>query len=256
MEISVGIRKYKDYTSNVVAYVEGSDPVLKNEYVLFGSHHDHVGAREGRIYNGADDNGSGTVAMLELAQAVMLEKPRRSVIFVWHTAEEKGLWGSNYFVANSPVPVEKMSAELNMDMLCRNDPDSIYLIGSNKLSTDLDAAIHSMNDKHIHLNLDYKYEATDHPDMFFFRSDQYTYIRYGIPSVWFFCGTTEDYHQETDTIEKVDFKKMERVTKLVYLTALEIANKEHMLPLDIHPEVKTRGKHNLKVNWKKRPPKK
>ena len=111
-------------------------------------------------------------------------------------------------MAHSPVPVEEMSAEINMDMLCRNDPNSIYLIGSNKLSTKLDASIHAMNDKYIHLNLDYKYEDPGHPERFFFRSDQYPYIRYGIPSVWFFCGTTEDYHQETDTEDRVDYEKM------------------------------------------------
>ncbi len=251
LEISVGVHRRKGHTNNVVAFLEGSDPQLKEEYVLFGSHHDHIGTREGKIYNGADDNGSGTVAMLELAQAMVIERPKRSVIFVWHTGEEKGLWGAYYFVENSPVPVEKMSAELNMDMLCRNDPESIYLIGSNKLSTELDAAIHAMNDKNIHLTLDYKYEDPGHPDRFFFRSDQYPYIRYGIPAVWFFCGTTEDYHQETDTIDRADFKKMERVTKLVYLTALEIGNKAEVLKLDIHPEVTTRGKHNTKINWRK-----
>lgn len=251
LEISVGVQRRKGHTNNVVAFLEGSDPQLKEEYVLFGSHHDHIGTREGKILNGADDNGSGTVAMLELAQAMVIERPKRSVIFVWHTGEEKGLWGANYFVENSPVPVEKMSAELNMDMLCRNDPESIYLIGSNKLSTELDAAIHAVNDKNIHLTLDYKYEDSGHPDRFFFRSDQYPYIRYGIPAVWFFCGTTEDYHQETDTIDRADFKKMERVTKLVYLTAHEIGNKDEILKLDIHPEVTTRGKHNTKINWRK-----
>lgn len=249
IEISLGVNKRKGYTYNVVAFLEGSDPQLKDEYVLFGSHHDHNGAREGKVYNGADDNGSGTVAMLELAQAMVEERPKRSVIFVWHTGEEKGLWGAHHFVAHSPVPVEKMSAELNMDMLCRNDPNSLYLIGSNKLSSELDAAIHDMNDKYIHLNLDYKYEDPTHPDRFFYRSDQYAYIRYGIPGVWFFCGTTEDYHQETDTIDRVDFEKMEKVTKLVYLTAYEIGNKDEMLKLDIHPEITTRGKHNTKINW-------
>jgi len=250
VDISIQLDRRKGATYNVVAYLEGKDPVLRNEYVLFGSHHDHIGAREGRIYNGADDNGSGTVAMLELAQAMVLERPKRSVIFVWHTGEEKGLWGAFYFVSHSPVPVENMSAELNMDMLCRNDPNSIYLIGSNKLSSELDASIHAMNDKFIHLNLDYKYEDPGHSDRFFFRSDQYPYIRYGIPGVWFFCGTTEDYHQETDSEDRVDYAKMEKVTKLVYLTAIHIGNMPEMLKLDVHPEITTRGKHNEKINWR------
>jgi hypothetical protein len=249
IDISVSIQKRKGKSFNIVAWLEGTDERLKQEYVLFGSHHDHIGAREGKVFNGADDNGSGTVAMLELAQAMQIERPKRSVIFVWHTAEEKGLWGSRYFVEHSPVPVENMSAELNMDMICRNDPGHLYIIGSNKLSSELDTIINAVNDKHIRMNLDYKYEDPQHPDNFFFRSDQYPYIQYGIPSVWYFCGTTEDYHQETDTIERVDFSKMEKVTRFVYLTAMVIGNKPEMLELDLHPEITSRGQHNLKIKW-------
>jgi len=250
MDISISTQQKKDKTYNVVAWLEGTDEELKQEYVLFGSHHDHIGAKEGRIYNGADDNGSGTVAMLELAQAMQISRPKRSVIFVWHTAEEKGLWGSRYFVENSPVPVEKMSAELNMDMICRNDPDHLYIIGSNKLSSELDSIINAINDKYIRMNLDYNYEDPKHPDNFFFRSDQYPYIQYGIPSVWYFCGTTDDYHQETDTIDRVDFAKMAKVTRFVYLTAMVIGKKPEMLKLDIHPDITMRGGHNLKVKWR------
>ncbi|MFH1942309.1 MAG: M28 family peptidase [bacterium] len=250
LDIAVQFDTRKGETYNVVATIEGSDPKLKDEYVLFGSHHDGIGYREERIFNGADDNISGVAAMFELAEAMMIEKPKRSVIFVWHTGEEKGLYGAHYFVAHSPVPVEKMSAELNMDMLCRNDPNSIYLIGSNKLSSEFDKAIHEMNDAHIHMNLDYEYEDPGHPDRFFFRSDQYPYIRYGVPGVWFFCGTTEDYHQETDTEEKADYQKMEKVTKLVYLTAMEIGNRKNILKLDVNDKIKTRGKHNLEYNWR------
>jgi hypothetical protein len=250
LEITVAVETQKNYSSNVVAFLEGTDEELKAEYILFGSHHDHIGAREGKVYNGADDNGSGTVAMLEIAQALAIARPKRSTILVWHTAEEKGLWGSRYFVEHSPIPVEKMSAELNMDMLCRNDPNSIYLIGSKILSSELDAAIHRVNDAHIQMNLDYKYEDPKHPERFFFRSDQYPYIQYGVPAVWFFCGTTEDYHQETDTVDKVDFEKMEKVTRLVYLTAMELGNTGEMLKLDTHPEITSRGEHNLKVKWR------
>jgi len=250
MDISIATQKKKDKTTNVVAWLEGTDEQLKEEYILFGSHHDHIGYREGKIYNGADDNGSGTVAMLELAQALQIQRPKRSVIFVWHTAEEKGLWGSRYFVEHSPVPVENMCAELNMDMICRNNPDRLYIIGSNKLSSELDTIINAVNDKHIRLTLDYKYEDPQHPNNFFFRSDQYPYIQYGIPAVWFFCGTTEDYHQETDTIDRVDFSKMERVARFVYLTAKVIGNKPEMLKLDIHQDITMRGEHNLKVKWR------
>ncbi len=253
LEVAVFMQKRKETTPNVVAYLPGSDPKLREEYVVIGSHHDHNASREGRIFPGADDNASGTVAMLEIAKALMIERPKRSVIFVWHTAEEKGLIGAYYFVQHCPVPVEKISANLNLDMITRNDPNGIYLIGSNKMSTELDKSIHAMNDRSIHLTLDYKYEDPGHPDRFFFRSDQYPYIRYGIPGVWFFCGTTEDYHQETDVEEKVDYKKMEKVTKLVYLVAMDIGNKPGLLKFDVNPEITSRGKDNMKIIWQ-RPP--
>jgi len=253
VDIALGFDRRRDSTPNVVAFLEGSDSRLKDEYVVIGSHHDHLPPREGRIFPGADDNASGAVAMLELGKALMVERPRRSVIFVWHTAEEKGLIGAYYFVQHCPVPVEKISANLNFDMITRNDPNGIYLIGSNKLSTELDKSIHEMSDRYAHLKLDYTYEDPGHPDQFFFRSDQYPYIRYGIPGVWFFCGTTEDYHQEGDVEEKCDYGKMERVTKLVYATAVDIGNKPGLLKLDINPEITLRGKPNMKVVWR-RPP--
>ena len=143
-----------------------------------------------------------------------------------------------------------MSAELNMDMICRNDPDHLYIIGSNKLSSELDAIINAINDRNIGLNLDYKYEDPSHPDNFFFRSDQYSYIQYGIPAVWYFCGTTDDYHRETDTIDRVDFVKMAKVTRFVYLTSMTIGNLPEMLKLDVHPEITSRGEHNLQVKWR------
>ncbi len=251
IDVSVTLNTQKGATFNIVGYLEGTDPVLKEEYVLFGSHHDGIGYREDTVFNGADDNISGVVAMFSLAEAMMIERPKRSTVFVWHTGEEKGLHGAYYFVTHSPVPIEKISAEINMDMLCRNDPNSIYLIGSNKLSTELDTTIHKMNDKYSQLNLDYTYEDPDHPNRFFFRSDQYPYIRYGIPGVWFFSGTTEDYHQGTDTEEKVDYTKLVKVTQLVYLTAMDIGNKDNLLKLDINEQIKTRGKHNLEYAWRK-----
>lgn len=251
LEVGVFAQQRKESTPNVVAYLPGSDQKLKEEYIVIGSHHDHLGVREARIFPGADDNASGAVAMLEMAKALMVERPKRSVIFVWHTAEEKGLIGAYYFVQHCPVPVEKISANLNLDMIARNDPNGIYLIGSNKVSTELDKSIHAMNDRSIHLKLDYKFEDPGHPDRFFFRSDQYPYIRYGIPGVWFFCGTTEDYHQETDVEEKADYTKMEKVTKLVYLVAMDIGNKPGLLKLDANPDITSRGKHNMKIVWQR-----
>ena len=169
--------------------------------------------------------------------AGVIERPKRSVIFVWNTAEERGLIGSYYFVQHCPVPVEKISANLNLDMITRNDTNELYLIGSNKLSSELDKSINAMNDRFVQMKMDYKYEDPGEPNQFFFRSDQYPYIRYGIPGVWFFCGTTPDYHTERDVEEKCDYAKMEKVTRLVYLTAMDIGNKPALLALDLHPEV-------------------
>jgi len=250
LEIELGVVTRKDTTLNVVAYAEGTDPTLRNEYVTISSHHDHNPMREGRIYPGADDNASGVVGMFEIAEALMVERPKRSVVFVWNTAEEKGLVGSYYFVQHCPVPVEKISANLNLDMISRNDTNRLYLIGSNKVSSELDASIQTMNTKAIGLKLDYTYEDPAHPDRFFFRSDQYPYIRYGIPGVWFFCGTTEDYHMEGDIEAKADYAKMEKVSKLVYLVAMDIGNKPALLKLDLRPEITARGVQNMKVGWR------
>jgi Zn-dependent M28 family amino/carboxypeptidase len=253
-DITVSTDVRRGSARNVVAWLEGTDPVLKSEYVVLGSHHDGIGYREDAVFAGADDNISGVVAMFSIGRALMIERPKRSVIFVWHTGEEKGLLGAYYFVQHSPVPVEKISANLNMDMLCRNDPNSIYLIGSNKVSMELDKAIHDANARFTKLTLDYTYQEPSHPDRFFFRSDQYPYIRYGIPGVWFFCGTTEDYHQPTDTEDRADYGKLEKVTRLVYYTAMDIGNRPAMLKLDVDPRITTRGAHNMKINWQAPPP--
>ncbi len=255
VDVSVSMDIRKGTARNVVAWIEGTDPVLKGEYLVLGSHHDGIGYREDAAFPGADDNLSGGVAMLSIGKALTIERPKRSVVFVWHTGEEKGLLGAYYFVQHSPVPVEKISANLNMDMLSRNDPNAIYLIGSNKVSMELDKALHDVNDRSTKLKLDYTYQEPSHPDRFFFRSDQYPYIRYGIPGVWFFCGTTADYHQPTDTEDRVDYAKMERVTKLVYYATLEIGNKPAMLKLDADPRITARGPQNMRINWQAtRPP--
>jgi hypothetical protein len=249
VEIAVCFDQRTVTTPNVVAYLPGSDPVLKDEYVVIGSHHDHNPPREGRIFPGSDDNASGCVALFAIAKAMMVERPKRSVIFVWHTAEERGLVGAYYFVQHSPVPPETITANLNLDMITRNDTNSIYLIGSTKLSSELDKSFRDMNGAAVKLTLDYKYDDPAEPNRFFFRSDQYPYMRYGIPGVWIFCGTTPDYHQESDVEEKADYAKMERVTRLTYLVAMDVGNKPGLLKLDVHSEITTRGAHNMKVVW-------
>jgi hypothetical protein len=252
VEIAVFFDQRTVTTPNVVAYLPGSDPVLKDEYVVIGSHHDHNPPREGRVFPGADDNASGCVAMFAIAKAMMVERPKRSVIFVWHTAEERGLVGAYYFVQHSPVPPERITANLNLDMITRNDTNSIYLIGSTKISSELDKSFHDMNGA-VKLTLDYKYDDPAEPNRFFFRSDQYPYMRYGIPGVWIFCGTTPDYHQEGDVEEKADYAKMEKVARLAYLVAMDVGDKPAMLKLDAHPEITTRGAHNMKVVWQQPP---
>jgi len=253
-EIALYFETRATTTPNVLGWIEGSDPKLKGEYIVISSHIDHLPNREGRVLPGADDDGSGTVGMLSLAKAFLAERPKRSVVFLWNTAEEDGLIGAYYFVQHSPIPADKISANLNLDMISRNDPNMIYLIGSNKLSSELDKSFHEMNARSVKLKLDYTYENPTHPERFFFRSDQYPFIRYGIPGVWIFCGTTPDYHQETDSFERTDLAKAEKVTKLTYLVALDVGNKPAILKLDLNPEITMRGAHNMKINWQRPTP--
>lgn len=248
VELQVKVETNPTTTRNVLGLVEGEDPDLKNEYLVICAHHDHLGVRNGEVIAGADDNGSGTVALIEIAQALMTERPKRSVIIAWFTGEERGFIGSQYFVNNCPCPIEKISACLNLDMLSRNDPQSLYLVASDLLSTELDGAIHKVNEEYdINFDFSYVYSNRTHPQRVYYRSDQYPHIRFGIPSVWFFCGFTPDYHTPKDVIEFVDYKKMLNVTKLVYLTAYEIGKKKELLKLDVNPEVTSRGIHNLAV---------
>jgi hypothetical protein len=254
LEVRIELTTRSTVTRNVLGVVPGTDPELRDEYVVIGGHHDGIGHREGVVLHGADDNVSGAVAMLELAEAMVLEPPRRSVLFAWFTGEEKGLYGAYHFVAHSPVPLEEISAMFNLDMLSRNDPGSIFVIGSNKISSELDRSLQEQSRRpEVGLRLDYTYEDPLHPDRFFVRSDQYPFIRYGIPAAWVFCGTTSDYHQETDTEDRMDYDKMLRSTRLVFLSAQDIANRPALLKLDLDPRVTSRGPHNIDVNWM-RPP--
>jgi hypothetical protein len=252
LEASVYFDTRTTVMSNVVGVIEGSDPKLKNEYVTITGHQDHLSMREGAVYPGADDNASASVAMLEIIEALMIEKPKRSVIFVWDTAEERGLVGSYHFVQHCPVPVEKISANLNLDMLARNDPNMIYFVGSNCLSTEFDKILRAAMARSAKMRIDDTFQGTAHPDRFFFRSDQFPYIQYGIPGVWIFCGTTPDYHTPRDTRDKVDYTKMEKLTKFTYVACLDIGNRPEMMKLDVRPDVISRGPHNMKVNWRAR----
>jgi hypothetical protein len=246
VKLEVEMESYESYSRNVIAVVEGSDPVLKNEYIIVCGHHDARGIDDGEIIAGADDNGTAIVALMEIAQALLTEKPKRSVIISWFTGEEQGMNGSHYFINNSPVPVEKISACLDIDMIGRNNPDSLFLVGSNLLSSGLDASINRVNRKSgINLGFDYRYSNLSHPQRVYFRSDHYPFIRFGIPSVWFFCGFTPDYHTPRDVPEYINYTKFLKTTKLVYLTAFDIGNMDELLKLDVNPKVISRGRHNL-----------
>lgn len=237
--------------SNVIGWIEGIDPVLKNEFVTITAHQDHVPMREGDVYPGADDNGSGAVAMLELIEALVIERPKRSVVFAWTTAEERGLVGAFHFIQHCPVPVERISANLNLDMLSRNDPEMIYFVGSKALSSEFDRLLRAANARSAGLRIDDAFQSPDHPEQFFFRSDHFPHIQYGIPGVWIFCGTTPDYHTPFDRIERVDYGKMERVTKFVYVACLDIGNAPALMKLDVRPDVISRGPQNMKTGWRR-----
>ncbi len=218
-------------TQNVIAYLEGSDNELRQEVVAFGAHYDHLGKNSrGEIYNGADDDGSGTIAMLEIARAFANNpvRPKRSLVFISHAGEEKGLLGSKYYTDNSVIPLEKTVAQLNIDMIGRNEANSVYIIGSDFLSRDL----HKLNEhanEVVALELDYTYNDLNDPNRFYYRSDHYNYAKHGIPVIFYFSGTHADYHKPTDTIEKINFMKMQKISRLIYLTGWQVANSDHGL---------------------------
>jgi Zn-dependent M28 family amino/carboxypeptidase len=240
-------------TQNVVAVWEGSDPVLKNEYVALGAHYDHVGSGcpavgSDTICNGADDDGSGTTALLSIAEALAKAptQPKRSVLFVWHCGEEKGLWGSRYFTEYPTVPLNQIVAQINIDMIGRSKkpgdtnprnrdltgPDAVYLIGSTMMSTELGEIVNTVNKSFLNLTLDTRYDDPKDPNRFFFRSDHYNYARKGIPIIFFFDGVHEDYHRAGDTADKIDYQKMEKITRTIYMTLWEIANRQLRLKVD------------------------
>jgi hypothetical protein len=246
VQLDVTVETRKVFTRNVIAVVEGSDPVLKNEYVVVCGHPDGLGLREGEVLPGSDDNCTATVALIEIGKALLREHPKRSVILGWFTGEEKIMNGSHYFINNCPVPVEKISACLDMDMLGRNRTDSLFLVCSDLLSTELDGSIHKVNKSSgINFGFDYRYSNLTNPQQVYFRSDHYPFVRFGIPSVWFFSGFTPDYHTPRDGTESINYEKFCRITRLVYLTAFDVGNKKALLKLDVNPNVTARGKQNL-----------
>lgn len=231
-------------SSNILAVIEGSDK--KDEYVFLTAHYDHIGKKGKTINYGADDDGSGTVALLEMAQAFQKAKeegngPRRTIVFMAVSGEEKGLWGSRYYSDHPIFPLENTTVDLNTDMIGRIDPkrkhgDSlnyIYIIGDNKLSSDLKPISEATNKKYTNLELDYKYNAPNDPERIYYRSDHYNFARKGVPVIFYFNGTHADYHRPTDTIDKINFNLLEKRARLIFHTAWEMANREEMLKRDI-----------------------
>ncbi len=232
----------KIMTANVLAYLEGSD--LKNEVLVITSHYDHVGTTDGQIYNGADDDGSGTVGVLEIAEAFAQAKadghgPRRSILFMNVAGEEKGLLGSEYYTSHPVIPLENTVANLNIDMIGRVDAEHqdndeyVYVIGSNRLSTELHQINEVANATYLNLNLDYKYNASDDPNRFYYRSDHYNFAKHQVPIIFYFNGVHEDYHQPGDTPDKIRYDLLEKRAKLVFYTAWTLANQDKRIEVDV-----------------------
>lgn len=228
-------------SENVVAFIKGTEK--PDEIVVISAHLDHEGVKNGKVYNGADDDGSGTVAMLEIAEAFKMaadagKGPKRSILFLHVTGEEKGLLGSKYYTENPIFPLANTVTDLNIDMIGRIDarhkgnPNYVYLIGSDKLSTELHNLSEKVNAKYMNIDLDYKYNDENDPNRFYYRSDHYNFAKHNIPIIFYFNGTHADYHKPTDTPDKINYELLENRTRLVFYTAWEVANRENRLIVD------------------------
>lgn len=241
--VTIGINTVEEKinSENVLGYIEGSD--LKDELVVISAHYDHLGKDGEMIFNGADDDGSGTSAIMNMALAFATAKkeghgPRRSILCIAFAGEEKGLLGSDYYVKHPVYPLKNTVCDLNIDMIGRIDekyngnPDYIYVIGSDKLSSELHQLNESINTTYSNLKLDYTYNDENDKNRYYYRSDHYNFAKNGIPVIFYFNGVHADYHKETDEVQKIDFKKMEKITRHVFFTAWEIANKNQRLVVD------------------------
>jgi hypothetical protein len=226
---------------NVAAIVPGKHAARSSEYVSLGAHYDHVGVgvplNGDSIYNGADDNASGTSSLLEIAERLaslpQSERPDRSVLFVWVTGEEHGLLGSEHFTNQPTVPRQSIVANLNLDMVGRNHPDSLGSVGSRRIATELGTIVEAANARQPRpFTLDYSMDAPNHPEMIYCRSDHYNYARFGIPIVFLSSGLHEDYHAPSDGPEKIDTDKVARVSSLVFDIVMELGNRPDRLVAD------------------------
>lgn len=231
-------------SSNVLGIIEGTDK--KDEYVFLTAHYDHLGMRDGKVYNGADDDGSGTVTVMQMATAFAKAKkegkgPRRTIVFMTVSGEEKGLWGSEYYTDHPLLPLEKTSVDLNTDMIGRIDTERktadtlnyVYVVGHDKISSELPIINEGQNNENTKLVLDYKFDDPNDPNRIYYRSDHYNFARKGVPVLFFYDGMLQaDYHKTTDDIEKINWPLFEKRARMIFYTAWEMANRNEMLKRD------------------------
>ena len=230
-------------SENIWAFIPGAEK--PEEVVIISAHYDHVGMKNGEVFNGADDDGSGTVSLIEIAKAFAEAKkeghaPKRSILFLHVTGEEHGLHGSRYYSENPLFPLKNAVADINIDMVGRRDTIGshktngkyVYVIGSDRLSSELHSINEEMNKKYVGLNLDYTFNARNDPNQFYFRSDHYNFAKKGIPSIFFFNGVHEDYHGPNDTADKIEYDLLTMRVKLAFTLAWELANRENKIVVD------------------------
>jgi hypothetical protein len=228
-------------SENIWAYIEGSEK--PDEVLVISAHYDHVGIKNGDIYNGADDDGSGTVAVMEIAKAFAKAKkdghgPKRSILFLHVTGEEHGLHGSRYYSENPLFPIANTITDINIDMIGRRDVEHaktnnyVYVIGADRLSTDLHNAVVAQNDKYVKLDLDFKFNDPKDPNHFYERSDHYNFAKHGIPAVFFFNGVHEDYHGKGDEPQKIEYDALTKRAQLAFVVAWDLANRENRPVVD------------------------
>lgn len=228
-------------TENVVAYIEGIEK--PEEVLVISAHYDHLGIEGDQIYYGADDDGSGTVALMEMAQAFKMAAkdgfgPKRSILFLHLTAEEIGLQGSRFYTENPIFQLSKTIANLNIDMIGRvdapheNNSNYLYLIGTDRLSKELHLLSEKVNETFFNLDIDYRFNDEDDKNRYYYRSDHYNFALHNIPVIFYFNGEHEDYHQPTDTPDKINYPLLEKRTQLIFATAWQLANRENRLILN------------------------
>ena len=228
-------------SENILAFIKGSEK--PDEILVISAHYDHVGMKKGVVYNGADDDGSGTVALLEMAKAFKNAQneghsPKRSILFIHMTGEEHGLYGSSYYTDNPLFPLKNTITDINIDMIGRRDDlhkesnNYVYVIGSDFLSTDLYNITEAANKNYVNLNLDYKFNNKTDPERFYYRSDHYNFAKNNIPSVFLFNGVHEDYHKPGDKVEKIEFDALAKRTQLAFAMAWELANRDNRPVVD------------------------